>query len=457
MKFQKNDSIICTIDDMSHDGEGIGKVDGYILFIKDTVIGDTVEAKIIKTKKTYGYARLMRVIIPSSSRVEPRCPLARPCGGCQIQAMSYESQLAFKENKVRNNLMHIGGFTDIPMLPIIGMENPWRYRNKCQIPVGMDKNGKIVAGFYAGRTHDIIEQEDCLLGVEENREIIRIVKEFMEEFQIPVYEEELNSGLLRHILIRKGFVTGELMVCLIINGRKIPRSNELVRRLCQIPNMRDISISINTKQTNVIVGDEIKHLFGPGYITDYIGTVKYHISPKSFFQVNPVQTEKLYQTALEFAELTGDETVWDLYCGIGTISLFLAQRAKKVYGVEVIAEAILDARSNAKLNGLENVEFFVGKSEEVLPEFYSKTHMGADVIVVDPPRKGCEQSLLDTILQMSPKRIVYVSCDSATLARDLRYLVEHGYEMTKVQPVDQFCHSVHVETVVKLNLRKQRY
>lgn len=450
---QKNDVVIVSIEDMTHEGEGVGKVDGFPLFVKDAVIGDIIEVKVMKTKKNYGYAKLLRILTPSVNRVEPRCPIARPCGGCQLQFMSYESQLAFKENLVKSNLKRIGGFQEIPMLPIIGMENPWRYRNKCQVPVGMSRDGKMVAGFYAGRTHDIIEQKDCLLGVEENQEIISVVLQFMEEFQIPLYREETHSGLLRHILIRKGFRTGELMVCLVINGTKLPRSKELVRRLAQIENITTICLNSNTKRTNVILGEQVNVLYGAGYITDWIGDVKYHISPQSFFQVNPVQTEKLYQQALAFAELTGEETVWDLYCGIGTISLFLAKKAKKVYGVEIVPAAIADARENAKLNGLDNVEFFVGKAEEVLLEFYEKEHTFADVIVVDPPRKGCEQTLLDTILEMGPKKVVYVSCDSATLARDLKYLTEGGYEVKKVRAVDQFCHSVHVETVCLLSRR----
>lgn len=454
--IQKNDVVIVSIEDMTHEGEGVGKADGFPLFVKDAVIGDVIEAKVMKTKKNYGYAKLLRVLTSSGNRVEPRCPIARPCGGCQLQFMSYAAQLAFKENLVKNNLMRIGGFQEVPMLPIIGMENPWRYRNKCQVPVGMNRDGKMVAGFYAGRTHDIIEQKDCLLGAEGNQKIISVILQFMEEFQIPLYKEETHSGLLRHILIRKGFHTGEWMVCLIINGTKLPRSEELVRRLRQIESMTTICLNSNTKRTNVILGERVSVLYGAGYITDWIGDVKYHISPQSFFQVNPVQTEKLYQQALEFAELTGDETVWDLYCGIGTISLFLAKKAKKVYGVEIVPAAIADARENAKLNGLDNVKFFVGKAEEVLPEFYEKEHTFADVIVVDPPRKGCEQTLLDTILEMGPGKVVYVSCDSATLARDLKYLTGGGYEVKKVRAVDQFCHSVHVETVVLLQKKNLR-
>ncbi len=467
MTIKKNDSFTVVIEDLSEDGAGIGKVDGYIWFIKDTVIGDKVEAKAMKMKKSYGFARLVKVLTPSKNRIEPACPVARQCGGCQLQAMSYEEQLRFKENKVYNNLLRIGGFHNlrrteekekgtgsddkIDFLPIMGMDNPWRYRNKAQFPLGKDKEGNVVTGFYAGRTHKIIPQEDCLLGVEENSRILRIIKEHMKQFHIPPYEEEQHRGLIRHVLIRKGFRTGELMVCLVINGRKLPGAEELVGNLCKINGMEDISLSINMEKNNVIMGKEIVTLYGSGYITDYIGSIRYRLSPLSFYQVNPIQTEKLYGTALEYAGLTGKETVWDLYCGIGTISLFLAQQARMVYGVEVIPEAIQDARENARINGIENVEFFVGKAEEVLPQKYEDDHICADVIVVDPPRKGCDQVCLDTIVKMAPERVVYVSCDSATLARDLRYLWDRGYGVKKVRCCDMFGWTGHVEVVCLLS------
>ena len=336
----------------------------------------------------------------------------------------------------------------------MGMDEPWRYRNKAQFPFVRNKNGEIVTGFYAGRTHDIIECEDCLLGVEENKDILGIIKGFMRVHGIRPYDETTHKGLVRHALIRKGFHSGEIMVCLVINGKDIPAKEQLVEELCQVKGMTSISYSINQEKTNVIMGKEIRCLWGQGYITDYIGTVKYRISPLSFYQVNPAQTEKLYGLALEYAGLTGNETVWDLYCGIGTISLFLAQRAKFVRGVEIVPAAIENAKENAKLNGLENTEFFVGKAEEVLPREYKKNGVYADVIVVDPPRKGCDETLLETMIEMNPERIVYVSCDSATLARDLKYLCGRGYELKKVCPVDQFGMTVHVETVVLLSQQK---
>ena len=457
--MEKNQEFIVTIEDMNEDGAGVGKVDGYIWFVKDAVIGDVVRAKAMKMKKSYGFARLMEVLEPSASRVIPSCPVARQCGGCQLQAMSYEEQLKFKERKVMNNLIRIGKFAEdeIHMLPIMGMEEPWRYRNKAQFPFGKDKDGNVIAGFYAGRTHAIVEAEDCLLGVEENREILDIVKQFMKEMKIEPYDELSHKGLVRHVLIRKGFKTGEIMVCLVINGNKLPGKERLVEMLTGvdgIKGMTSISYSVNQEKTNVIMGKEIVNLYGPGYITDYIGNVKYQISPLSFYQVNPVQTERLYGTALEYAGLTGNEIVWDLYCGIGTISLFLAQKAKKVYGVEIVPQAIEDARRNAEINGIHNAEFFVGKAEEVLPERFEKNHVHADVIVVDPPRKGCDAVCLDTILKMRPERVVYVSCDSATLARDLRYLADGGYVVERGRCCDMFPGTVHCETVVLLSQQK---
>ena len=454
MNYRKNDVLTVEIEDIGHDGAGIGKVDGYTLFVKDAVIGDVVEVKVMKAKKNYGYAKLLKIITPSASRVEPLCPYAKKCGGCQIQMMSYEEQLRFKENKVRNNLKRIGGFEEIPMEPILGMKNPFYYRNKAQFPVGYDKEGNLITGFYAGRTHSIINNRRCYLGVSENELVLNQVLDWMERNHISAYEEESGKGLIRHVLIRYGFTTKEVMVCLVVNGAGIPAKEDLIEGLRTIPGMTSITISSNTKQTNVIMGEKITLLWGQPYITDFIGNIQYQISPLSFYQVNPAQTKRLYETALEYAGLSGDETVWDLYCGIGTISLFLAQRAKQVYGVEIIPAAIEDAKRNARLNQIENAQFFVGKAEEVLPEKYEKEQIYADVIVVDPPRKGCEESVLDTMVQMEPKRIVYVSCDSATLARDLKYLCERGYEMKKVKAIDQFPQTVHVETVVMLSHKK---
>lgn len=449
MAYQKNDMLTVQITDMGLNGEGIGKTgDGYTLFVKDTVAGDLAEVKIIKAKKQYGYGRLVRLKEASEKRAEPFCENARACGGCQLQALNYREQLLWKQEKVRNNLIRIGGFDNPEVQPVLGMKEPIRYRNKAQFPVGQDKDGNLVTGFYAGRTHSIIPCLDCQLGAEGNARILAAVLDWMKENGISAYCETTGKGLVRHCLIRTGYSTGQWMVCLVINGKKLPKSDLLVEKLTVMEGMASITYSSNSRSDNVIMGDSVTLLWGKPWIIDTIGTIRYQISPLSFYQVNPKQTEKLYGKALEYAELSGDEIVWDLYCGIGTISLFLAQKAKKVYGVEIVPQAIEDAKVNAELNHMANAEFYTGKAEEVLPHLYKTKKVYADVIVVDPPRKGCDESLLDTMLQMCPKRIVYVSCDSATLARDLKILCENGYTLEKVQPVDMFPHTVHVETVV---------
>ena len=490
MEFQKNDLVTVTIDDMGTEGEGVGKADGFTLFVKDAVIGDYVQARILKSKKNYAYARLEKVITPSPFRTQTKCPYYRQCGGCQIQALSYEKQLEFKHSKVRNNLIRIGGFEpellDQIMEPVVGMENPYHYRNKAQYPVGTDKNGRIITGFYAGRTHNIIANTNCYLGMPENETILNLILDYMEKNHVTAYNEETGQGLVRHILIRTGFTSGEIMVCLVINKKNekltyqakgiqkqnnefLPAQGGLLKQLAAIKGMTSICVSINTEKTNVIMGKEIHCIWGNPTITDTIHVrnmkeegypttgqeLTFKISPLSFYQVNPIQTEKLYSLALDYAGLTGKEIVWDLYCGIGTISLFLANKAKQVYGVEIVPQAIEDARENALRNGITNAEFFVGKAEEVLPQKYREEGIYADVIVVDPPRKGCDDACLNTMLQMKPERIVYVSCDSATLARDLKVLCDGGYEVKKVRAVDQFGMTVHVETVCLLE-RKGR-
>ncbi len=485
--YKKNDIVTVSIEDIGTDGEGIGKTDGFILFVKDAVVGDVVEARITKAKKQYAYARLEKLLTASPFRTDPRCPHYRQCGGCQIQALNYEKQLEYKQQKVRNNLIRIGGFKeseiDRVMDPIIGMEEPYRYRNKAQYPVGTDREGHVVTGFYAGRTHTIIPSTECYLGVAENKEILEILIAHMEKYNIPAYDETAGKGLVRHILIRKGFATGEIMVCVVINGGcqgqgfsqkedYIPYQSALLSDLSKISGMTSVSVSINTERTNVIMGKEIHTIWGSPVIHDVIHVrdmglegfpctgqkLTFAISPLSFYQVNPVQTEKLYSLALEYAGLTGREVLWDLYCGIGTISLFLAAKARQVCGVEIIPQAIEDARANARSNGIDNASFYVGKAEEILPAFYGKSQEDEqedlrhpDVIVVDPPRKGCDGACLDTMIRMQPSRIVYVSCDSATLARDLRILCDGGYEIKKVRAVDQFGHTVHVETIILLS------
>lgn len=465
MEWKKNDRIELEIEDLGSEGEGIGRFCGFTWFVKDAVIGDRVSARIIKVKKSYGYARLEEILAPSPFRVLPRCSVARQCGGCQLQALNYAEQLHFKERKVYNNLRRIGGFSDLVFLPAIGMEEPWRYRNKVQFPFSLSRDGRIVTGFYAAHSHTVIENEDCILGVEENEKILSCIRRHMEEYRLAPYDERSHTGFLRHVLLRKGFSTGEIMVCLVINGSveglKSPRT--LAECLCGLfdgqgewaddpkPHITSISCSINTERTNVIMGSRIENIYGPGYITDSIGTVKYRISPLSFYQVNPVQTERLYRAASDFAGLTGEEIVMDLYCGIGAISLFMAQKARWIYGIESVPQAIEDARANAALNHISNAEFFAGEAEKLLVCLYEERNIHADVVIVDPPRKGCAKACLDTILKISPERIVYVSCDSATLARDLRHLCDGGYRLDKVQVVDMFPQTVDVETVCALS------
>ncbi len=457
--YNKNDILTVEIIDLGTTGEGIGKIDGYALFVKDTVIGDVVRVKIMKAKRNYAFAKLIEIVTPSKNRVEPRCPVARQCGGCQLQAMNYEEQLRFKSDKVYNNIKRIGGIENFEMKPIMGMDEPFYYRNKAQFPVGINKEGQIITGFYAGRTHSIIEVDSCMLGLrvdglDINKKVMDLVKDFMTDYKIKPYDENTGKGLVRHVLIRIGKATKQVMVCIVINGESFPHSDILVNSLKEVPEMTDVSLSINRERNNVIMGNEIVNLYGQGFIEDYIGDVKFRISPLSFFQVNPIQTEKLYKKALEYAGLTGNETVWDLYCGIGSISLFLARKARKVIGVEIIPQAIEDAKINAKINNITNAEFLVGAAEDVVPQYFEQHRNDAecrpDVIVVDPPRKGCDEKLLETMVKMSPEHIVYVSCDSATLARDLKWLSENGYILKEATPCEMFGETVHVECVTLL-------
>ena len=461
--YQKNDELIVTIEDQGINGEGIGKENGYALFVKDTVIGDKCKVKIMKAKKNYAFAKLLEIIEPSKNRVEEKCPVAKQCGGCQLQSMDYETQLKFKEEKVFNNLKRIGGLDtcQIPMKEIIGMDEPYYYRNKTQFPVGRNKDGEIAYGFYAGRTHSIIETPGCVLGMRIDgrdvcKEIMDTVISFMKENDIDPYDEQTQTGYVRHVLIRISESTKQIMVCVVVNSGELPHSEKLVDALNQIPNMTSISININRNFGNVIMGNKTVHLFGPGYIADAIGENKFRISPESFFQVNSKQVEKLYGKALEYAGLTGEEIVWDLYCGIGTISLSMAKDAKKVIGVEIVEKAVEDAKNNAIINKVENTEFILGAAEDVVADYFDedKEECHPDVIVVDPPRKGCDQKLLKTIVSMNPERIVYVSCDSATLARDLAWLKMNGYIFKEVTPVDMFPQTVHVESVALLSKTK---
>ena len=463
--MEKNDILTVTIEDLTAEGEGVGKADGFPLFIKDTVPGDVVRCSVMKVKKGYGYARLQEILTASPDRSAPRCPIAKSCGGCQLQHLSYEAQLRFKTKRVADALQRIGGLSvrmageengedagSVLLYPALGMKEPWQYRNKAQVPVGKDRDGNLVMGFYARHSHEIIPQEDCAISFPETRLVLQTVREWMLRFGISAYDEASGTGILRHILARKGMKTGEILVCLVSRKRKVRHENELAEMLrASVPGFVTLTVNMNAGRDNVILGQEGYVAYGPGFIEDEIGGLRFRISPESFFQVNSEQMEVLYGKAMEFAGLTGNETVWDLYSGIGTISLFLAKKARQVYGVEVVPQAVLDARENAALNGLQNVTFYEGAAEEVLPRWRAEhAEEKIDVIVVDPPRKGLDLECLETICLIAPPKVVYVSCDPATLARDLALFKEHGYRAELAQPVDQFCQTTHIETVVSL-------
>ncbi len=499
---EKNGEYAADIIGIGHEGEGVGRVNGFTLFIHGALPGEKVLVKVMKLKKTYGYAKLVRILEASPDRVAAPCLIYDRCGGCQLQHASYEAQLKFKRQQVVDSLERIGGLrvlgggnvtnaaksdninmfggiessntninttnnininnkTDISdtkpaviVHPTIGMSDPWRYRNKAQVPFGEEQGG-LIGGFYARGSHRIIDTDTCLIQSETGDDVFLRVKEIARSLGISAYNEITHQGLLRHVVVKTGFRSGEIMIVLVINGEKIPQVNQWNERIrSEIKGVTSICLNINRQKTNVIFGDITKVLWGNDVIYDYIGDIKYAISARSFYQVNPVQTEVLYRKALDYAALTGVETVIDAYCGIGTISLFLAQYAKQVYGVEIVSEAIEDAKVNAQLNGINNVQFAVGKAEEVIPA-WNKQGIKPDVIVVDPPRKGCDIELLNTIIEMKPERVVYVSCNPATLARDLRILEDGGFRTVEVQPVDMFPHTVHVETVALLGLEEK--
>ncbi|MGG1940383.1 23S rRNA (uracil(1939)-C(5))-methyltransferase RlmD [Paenibacillus polymyxa] len=477
LPVQKNDEAVIDIIGMNHDGEGVGRVEGFTLFVPGALPGEKVRVKVLKTKKQYGYAKLLDIAQSSPDRIAAPCAIYDQCGGCQIQHMSYEAQLSWKRQHVVDVLERIGklsvatessehtaeiladsadGNADrmsrvqgVVVHPTLGMSEPWRYRNKAQVPIGVTEGG-LVGGFYARGSHRIVDMNTCLIQDERNDEVVARVKEIGRMLGISAYNEETGRGLLRHVVVKTAFRTGEMMLVLVTNGRDIPHVDAWIGSIREhIPHVASICQNVNTKRTNVIFGDETRVLWGRDVIYDYIGNVQFAISARSFYQVNPVQTEVLYSKTVEYAGLTGKETVIDAYCGIGTISLFLAQHADQVYGVEIVKEAIDDARSNALLNEMSNVKFEVGASEDVIPA-WKEQGITADVIVVDPPRKGCDPRLLDTILEMKPERVVYVSCNPSTLARDLRILEDGGYSTVEVQPVDMFPHTVHVESVALL-------
>ena len=449
--IEKNKDYEIDITGMGYKGEGVGKIKNFTIFVQEALIGETMKIKIVKSSKNYAFGKLIKIIKPSPDRTEPPCEIYKRCGGCQIQHLSYESQLKYKTQKVVDAITRIGKLTDVKVNPTIGMANPYRYRNKVQLPIGMEK-AEVKIGFYAQRTHEIIDMDSCIIQDEIADNVVKLAKEWIEKYNISTYNELNKDGVLRHIMIRRGFKTGEVMVVLVTNVRDLPYRKEFIDTMVEnVDGLKSIIQNINNKTTNVILGEKCKTLWGEEAISDYIGEFKFKISPLSFFQVNPIQTEVLYNKALEYAGLHGSETVFDAYCGTGTISLFLSQKCKKVYGVEIVPQAIENAIENAKANKINNAEFIIEESEKAIPELINKG-IKAQVVVMDPPRKGCGKVLLQAIAEMSPDRIVYVSCDVGTLSRDLAILQNLGYKTMEIQPVDMFPQTAHVECVVKLSL-----
>ena len=445
--LSKDKMYVVDIVDIGQGGVGIGKFEGFTVFVDGGLVKDKIKVKITKSKKNYAVGDIVEIIEPSPYRVERKCSKElKDCGGCQIQELDYQEQLNIKTNEVKQVISRIGKLEDVVVHPALGMEEPFRYRNKAQFPI-QKVDGSPVIGFYKKKSHDIIPTDQCIIQHDVNDRIIKIIKTYIRAYKVSVYDEKTHTGVLRHLVTKVGFASKEVMVVLVANGRKLPYLNELASVLKEnIPGFKTLVVNVNREKTNVILGNENRVIYGDGKINDNIGDLVFEISPLSFFQVNPVQTEVLYNKALEYAALGENDTVFDIYCGIGTISLFLAQRAKKVYGIEIVEEAIKDAKRNAEINNLDNVEFYVGKAEDVVPKMY-KQGKRANVVVVDPPRKGCDEKVLDTIVSMQPDRVVYVSCNPSTLARDLAYLNEKGYKSLEVQPVDMFPHSVHIENV----------
>ena len=452
--LSKNKEYIVDIVDIGQGGVGIGKYEGFTVFVDGGLVQDKIKVKITKAKKNYAVGDIVEIIEKSPFRVERKCSESlRQCGGCQIQELDYQKQLDVKTNEVKQVISRIGKLDDVVIHDTLGMEHPFRYRNKAQFPI-QKKDNMPVIGFYKKKSHDLISTDECIIQHEVNDKIIKIIKTYIRAYNVSIYDEKTHKGLLRHLVTKVGFTTGEVMIVLVANGKKLPYLKELASVLKEnIPGFKTLVVNVNTQKTNVILGKENIVAYGDGMIRDYIGELVFEISPLSFFQVNPLQTEVLYNKALEYANLGENDTVFDIYCGIGTISLFLAQKAKKVYGIEIVEDAIKDAKRNAKINNMDNVEFYVGKAEEVVPKMY-KEGKRANVVVVDPPRKGCDEKVLDTIVSMEPDRVVYVSCNPSTLARDLAYLNERGYKCHEIQPVDMFPHSVHVENVAWLSKEK---
>ncbi|MCY6483794.1 23S rRNA (uracil(1939)-C(5))-methyltransferase RlmD [Clostridium aestuarii] len=457
--IEKNTEHVVEITGLGYEGEGVAKIDNYTIFVQGALLGETVRIKVLKVRKNFGFGKLIEIINPSKDRVEPVCSIYNRCGGCGLQHLAYDAQLKFKTNRVKDCLERIAKLKvdskeNIVLHDTLGMDSPYNYRNKVQLPVREYKN-EVKIGFYVPRTHDIIDIQNCAIQDETTDKVVKLTRQWIKEFDIKPYNEYINAGVVRHIMVRRGFKTNETMVVIVTKANNLPCKKEFIELMVNnIEGITSIIQNVNPNKTNVILGEKCKTLWGKDVIKDNIGEFKFNISPLSFFQVNPIQTEVLYNKALEYADLSGEEIVFDAYCGTGSISLFLSQKCKKVYGIEMVPQAIENAIVNAKENNIDNVEFIVGKSEEAIPQLIEEG-IKADVVVVDPPRKGCDKVLLEAIAEMKPKKVVYVSCDPGTLARDLNILDELGYETLEVQPVDMFPQTSHIECVVKLK-RKHR-
>ncbi|MFF5916370.1 23S rRNA (uracil(1939)-C(5))-methyltransferase RlmD [Staphylococcus pasteuri] len=444
--LKKNEIKTGQVLDLTHEGHGVVKIDRYPIFVPNALINETIEYKIIKVKKNFAIGKLLNVIVESDSRVEPPCVYYDKCGGCQLQHMTYQAQLTMKKEQVINLFHRKGSFNDTVIHDTVGMEDPWRYRNKSQIPIGLNNNKKPIMGFYRQRSHDIIDMDSCLIQDEKHQQVMNDVKQLISELNISVYNEKTKKGLLRHLVVRTGHYTNQMMIILVTNGKAFKKANQLVEALVKLhPNVTSIKQNINDAHSNVIMGRKSITLYGTDEIEDKLSEITFNISDQSFYQINSHQTEKLYNQALEYAQLTGNEIVLDTYCGIGTIGLYMAGKSKHVYGVEVVPSAIKDAEENATINQLENTTFVCGKAEEVILKWKAEG-IRPDVVMVDPPRKGCDETFIKTLLELNPKRIVYISCNPSTQQRDAQ-LLSQQYDLKEITPVDMFPQTTHIETV----------
>ncbi|WP_454306624.1 23S rRNA (uracil(1939)-C(5))-methyltransferase RlmD [Staphylococcus hominis] len=444
--INKNDVIKGKVIDLTHEGHGVIKLDRYPIFVPNVLIDEEVEFKVIKVKKNFAIGKLIKVLKQSEQRVIPPCIYYEKCGGCQLQHMSYESQLKMKKQQVVNLFHKKAKLEETVIHDTIGMDYPWRYRNKSQLPVGKDKNNKTIMGYYRQRSHDIIDMDSCLIQDEKQQELMNDIKQWLNELNVSIYNEKNKKGLLRHVVIRTSRYTNEVMIIFVTNGSKFKEAETLVHRLTELyPNITSIKQNINNSHSNVIMGKQSMTLYGKDKITDQLSETIFEISDQSFYQINSVQTEKLYQKAIDYAQLSGNEIVLDTYCGIGTIGLYMAPVAKHVYGVEIVPLAIQDAKQNALINHFDNTTFECGKAEEVIIEWKQKG-IEPDVIMVDPPRKGCDQVFIETLLELAPKRIIYISCNPSTQQRDAQ-LLANLYYLKEITPVDMFPHTTHIETV----------